>query len=199
MAPAVADGVDLLVAQNEALLRSTGATDAEVATVRAFAERALSAARDGDLDVAEQAVRDYYGGVWDGLDATARAVAGERTEYIERQVGALLPVYGSEQFRSLLSADPEADWERVRVPVLGVFGGKDVQVVLEQNEPALRAALEAAGNEDHGTIIFPDANHLFQTAETGAIEEYGSLAPEFTPGFVDAIVDWVVERAGVAG
>ena len=84
------------------------------------------------------------------------------------------------------------------MPVLGIFGGKDAQVLAEQNEPALRAALEAAGNEDFETITFPEANHLFQAADTGAFAEYATLEPEFVDGFVEAIVDWMVVRAGVA-
>ena len=59
-------------------------------------------------------------------------------------------------------------------------------------------ALKAAGNEDVETITFPDANHLFQAADTGAFAEYAELEPEFVDGFVDAIVDWMTVRAGVA-
>ena len=83
--------------------------------------------------------------------------------------------------------------------MLAVFGGKDVQVIAESNETALREALAVAGNEDVTTLTIPDANHLFQAAVTGAIGEYQELEPEFIDGFVATVVDWFVERAGVAG
>ena len=79
----------------------------------------------------------------------------------------------------------------------GIFGGKDVQVIAESNEAALREALAAGGNEDVTTMTFPDANHLFQEADTGAFGEYAQLEPEFVDGFVDTVVDWIVVRAGV--
>ncbi len=85
------------------------------------------------------------------------------------------------------------------MPVLGLFGAKDVQVVSEQNEPALRAALEAGGNQDVEIVVFPDANHLFQAAHSGAMEEYSTLAAEFTPDFLPTVVAWVSQQAGVAG
>ena len=62
----------------------------------------------------------------------------------------------------------------------------------------MRAALDAAGNEDFETITLPDANHLFQEADTGAYAEYSELEPEFIDGFVDAVVDWMVLHTDVA-
>ncbi len=198
MAPAVVDGVDLLVAQNAALQEAAGASAQEVDAARAFATTALPAARDGDDETLEQAARDYFGGVWERLGPDAQAVAGDRDEFVQRQLELQLPVFRSEWFRSFLAYDAEQDWARVTVPVLGLFGARDAQVVSEQNEPALRAALKAAGNEDFETIVFPAANHLFQAAQTGAFGEYSSLAPEFTDGFLDTIVDWVTVHAGVS-
>lgn len=199
MAPAVVDGIDLIVAQNEALARASGADEVEVEARRAYTAAVMPLVLEGDWDAAEQVTRDYVGGIWDRLSEQDRAVLGEREAFISAQVAQVTPAYGSDWFRSLLAHDSQPDWARVTVPVLGLFGALDAQVVTEQNEPALRAALEAAGNEDVETIVFPDANHLFQSAGTGAFEEYGSLAPEFTDGFVEAVVDWVSERAGVAG
>ncbi len=109
----------------------------------------------------------------------------------------MLPVYTSDWFRSLLAYDPTPDWSQVTVPVLSIFGGKDVQVIAESNELALRAALDTAGNDDVTVVSIPDANHLFQEADTGAVSEYGQLEPEFIDGFLETVVDWMVVRAGV--
>jgi hypothetical protein len=57
--------------------------------------------------------------------------------------------------------------------------------------------LAAAGNDDATTVVFPGANHLFQEAETGALEEYAELEPVFTADFLPTLVDWVTARAGV--
>jgi hypothetical protein len=155
-------------------------------------------ARDGDVQTVKTMTEAFYGTLWDNLSEHNRAVSGDRESYAERSAAREVEIYTSDWFRSFLDYDPTLDWEQVTVPVLGVFGGKDAQVLAEQNEPALRAALKVAGNEDVETLTIPDANHLFQEAETGAFAEYAQLEPEFIDGFIDAIVDWMTVRAGVA-
>ena len=51
------------------------------------------------------------------------------------------------------------------------------------------------GNEDVEIVVLPDANHLFQSADTGSTTEYETLADEFTPDLLPTIVDWL-ERHG---
>ena len=196
-APAV-DGVSLIVAQNEAIQRSQGVSDEQIAAARAAAEASMPAARDGDEAALEASLRGYFGELWDQSTADDRTILGDREPFIDRQVEGLKDRYLSDWFRSFLAYDPAPDWQQVGVPVLGLFGAKDVQVVTEQNEPALRAALEAGGNEAVEIVVFPDANHLFQSAQTGAVEEYSTLAAEFTPDFLPTVVEWVVRQAGVA-
>ena len=48
-------------------------------------------------------------------------------------------------------------------------------------------------------VVFPDANHLFQAAETGAVAEYSTLARRSRPDFLPTLVDWVTAQAGLAG
>jgi hypothetical protein len=67
----------------------------------------------------------------------------------------------------------------------------------EKNAPALEAALQAGGNPDYQIVIFPNANHLFQEADTGTVEEYGTLPQEFTPDFLPAITEWLLARVTV--
>jgi pimeloyl-ACP methyl ester carboxylesterase len=197
MAPAVIDGLDLILEQNVAVARSTGATEERVEAIGEWTSEAMPMALAGDFEAFEQATRDLYGNLWDQMTPAERVRAGEREAFIELQLTSQLPIYQSDWFRSFLGYDPRADWAHVRVPVLAIFGGKDVQVMAESNEAALREALAAAGNEDVTTLILPDANHLFQEAVTGSVSEYGDLAPAFIDGFVEAVVDWTVDRAGV--
>ena len=143
--------------------------------------------------------RSLYGRLWDELTPEEQEFAGERDTFIQLQLDSQMPIYTSDWFRSFLGYDPTTDWAQVTVPVLAIFGGKDVQVIAESNQLALETALAAAGNEDVTTLTIPDANHLFQEADTGALAEYGQLEPEFIDGFVEQVVEWTVERAGVAG
>ncbi len=199
MAGPAVDGVSVLVEQQVAGLRASGASQEDIDAQRAMAEVALPAIVAGDDATAEAALRDYFGALWDRASAEEQAVAGDRATFVDRQVDAAMAQYGSAWMRSFLAYDPAPDWQKVGVPVLGLFGGKDVQVVAEQNEPALRAALEAGGNGVSEVITLPDANHLFQAAESGAVEEYATLPGEFTADFLPTLIDWVTEHAGLAG
>lgn len=123
---------------------------------------------------------------------------GDREAWIDRQVAAQLPSLQSPWFVSLLRADPSVDWARVAVPVLGVFGGKDVQVIAEPEAAALRAALDDRDERSRVEVI-PDANHLFQHAETGGLAEYATLEQTFTPELLPMLTDWVRMVAGLDG
>ncbi|MEX1334459.1 MAG: alpha/beta hydrolase [Candidatus Limnocylindrales bacterium] len=199
MAPAVIDGIDLIVEQNMALTRSAGSPEEQVQAAGEYTAEVMPLVLEGDLDAARDVSTTFYGSLWDELTPEEQAFAGEREAFIEQQLEAQFPTFESDWYRSLLGYDPGPDWSTVEVPVLAVFGGKDVQVIAESNETALREALAVAGNEDVTTLTIPDANHLFQAAVTGAIGEYQELEPEFIDGFVATVVDWFVERAGVAG
>lgn len=199
MAAPATDGVSLLIDQNEAILRASGESEDEIAYAQAFAETVMPAVRDGDAETAEAGVREYFGALWDRQSDADRTILGDREAFVQRQVDSQLPLYLSDWFRSILAYDPAPDWQQVGVPVLGLFGARDVQVVTEPNEAALRAALAAGGNQDVEIVVFPDANHLFQASETGALQEYGTLEPAFTPGFLPTLVEWVTARAGVSG
>jgi len=197
MAPAVIDGISLIVEQNVALTRSAGASEEQAQATGEWTAEAMPYAVSGEFEALEESTRALYGRLWDEMTPADRELAGERETFIQLQLDAQMPIYTSDWYRSLLGYDPTEDWAQVDVPVLGIFGGKDVQVIAESNEAALLETLQDAGNEDVATLTFPDANHLFQEAVTGAFAEYAELEPEFIDGFVEAVVDWMVERAGV--
>jgi pimeloyl-ACP methyl ester carboxylesterase len=198
MAPAIIDGVTLLVEQNIALAESTGSSAEQVEAIGAWASEAMPLAVEGDFEMLEQVTRDFYTMIWEGLDPDEQLVAGERDAFVQGRLDRELPIYTSDWYRSLLAYDSADDWREVTVPVLSIFGGLDVQVIAESNQAALEALLADADNDDFTTFTIPDANHLFQDAETGALAEYGQFEPEFIDGFVEDVVNWTVKRAGVA-
>jgi pimeloyl-ACP methyl ester carboxylesterase len=197
MAAPAADGTSLLIEQQAAILRAEGGTEEEVALAHDFAATAMPLARDGDRAGFEEAGRDYFSALWNRLSDEEKVLAGDREAFLERQVQALEGLH-SDQVRSLMAYDPAPDWAQVGVPVLGLYGANDVQVVLEQNETALREAIERDGGTNLTVVVLPDANHLFQASETGAVSEYSTLAPEFTADFLPTLVDWVTDQAGLA-
>jgi hypothetical protein len=64
------------------------------------------------------------------------------------------------------------------------------------NLPALREAL--AHNERAVVEELPGLNHLFQTAETGLLNEYAAIEETFAPAALDRVAAWVTEQVGVS-
>jgi hypothetical protein len=73
------------------------------------------------------------------------------------------------------------------MPMVAVYGGKDVQVVAEPNATLATRIVRDAG----GTIVtrvHADANHLFQPAVTGLPDEYGSIETTIDPAILAELV-----------
>lgn len=107
-------------------------------------------------------------------------------------------IYVKPYFKSVVSYDPVPDLEKLTKPILGVFGGKDLEGPVELNIASFRSALQRAGNTDIEVVMIDGANHIFHLAESGSPTEYPKLKPEFAPGFVETVTDWILERFGVA-
>ena len=122
---------------------------------------------------------------------------GDPEEVMRERILPQIEAMKGPWFQNFLTYDVGQDWAKITVPVLALFGGLDVQVDVDQNGPALKAALEKAKNPDVTVKVFPDANHLFQKATTGSVQEYATLPADFVPGFLDTVVDWLDARVRV--
>ena len=89
------------------------------------------------------------------------------------------------------SYSPDDDLEQIEIPVLALYGEKDMQVPARIDSVALADAAKVSGNENIKIIIFPSANHLFQKANTGLPDEYSKLPKKFIPGFLETIEKWI--------
>jgi len=192
VAPPATNGVDLLVEQNGAILASTGAADDEVELTEGYVRRLYAEVLAGDLEAAEALTREYFDGFFDRQTPELQATIGDRTAFIDSQVTRQLAAIEPPWFADLLRSDAGIGWALATMPVLGVFGGKDVQVVAEQNVPLMEVQL-AAGHPASRVVTIPDANHLFQAATTGSVAEYGTLEPVFTPDFLPLVTAWVTD------
>lgn len=186
-------GGELLPLQGELVMRAGGASEAAIAANLRLQERLFRTARRAvEPDALSVELRAVFEAE---LAAMEPAVRAELTsELSEEAIGAQVRALASPWFRFFLDYDPAADLRRVKVPVLALCGEKDLQVPPGRNLPAIQAALEADANPDCLVLELPGLNHLFQTAETGSVLEYGQIEETFAPVALDAIGDWLVER-----
>ncbi len=95
----------------------------------------------------------------------------------------------SKPLQFLVRYDPRTELAKLTIPVLALYGAKDMQVPALQNEPAMRQAL--SGNARATVTVLPDLNHLFQTATTGELKEYGTIKETISPVALKTITDWI--------
>ena len=93
-----------------------------------------------------------------------------------------------------LTYDARATLEQRHCPVLVLHGEKDLLVLSSINLPSIREALATGSNQDVTIIVLPDLNHMFQTCETGAPEEYGRIEETVSPKALHLMGDWILSR-----
>ncbi|MCC6804045.1 MAG: alpha/beta hydrolase [Anaerolineae bacterium] len=196
MAGPSVNGRDVLLVQNRRLLEAEGATQEQIDSQVAYVEQLLNVL--DDPAAMETLTYEFTLQQVQALPEEQQAAVGDIDQYAHAVATQVAQQYGVASFKSFVNYDPATDWAQTAVPVLALFGGKDVQVDAEQNAPALEAALAEAGNADYEIVVFPNANHLFQEAGTGGVSEYGSLPGEFTPDFLPTIIDWITEHVTIA-
>ena len=97
-------------------------------------------------------------------------------------------------FRYFLTYDPATALRKVTCPVLAINGSLDKQVLPDQNLPAIRKALDEAGNKRVEIDELPGLNHLFQTAKTGAPTEYAEIEETMSPVALEKITSWILKQ-----
>lgn len=94
-------------------------------------------------------------------------------------------------FRYFINFNPQDYLSKVKCPVLAINGGKDIQVSAQENLAGIVSTMQTAGNDQVTTHVFDDMNHLFQTAESGNLDEYARLEETISPKVMMTISDWI--------
>lgn len=171
-------GGDILVEQQRRLATAAGLSPAQVESGNAR-QRALMDAVGRNKDDAAAVERE----------TVALLMAEGMQEAQARE--AVRPIV-SAWYRWFVAHDPAPALAAVHVPMLAIYGGKDLQVPADQNAPALARIQPAAE-----IVVLPELNHLMQTAGTGAPAEYGTIEETIAPEALKTVVDWIVARSGL--
>ncbi|GAA4805714.1 alpha/beta hydrolase family protein [Litoribaculum gwangyangense] len=105
-----------------------------------------------------------------------------------------LSILKSDWLLTFIRTDPRIYLEKTTCPVLALNGSKDFQVLPKINLEGIKESLDKAGNKDVTIKELEGLNHLFQTSETGSIQEYSTIEETFSPTALKIIKDWILER-----
>src|SRR5690606_32757321 len=156
LAPPGVPGADILRLQNELILRAQGATEEQIAAQLAFLDEVFLNLDDPEV-IAELGYENAMAYV-ESLPEDERAVLGDVEAFAEVTSQSAVEQFGTPWFQFFLEYDPAPDWAKTTVPVLVIFGGKDLQVDAGQNMGPLEAALASGGNDNVEIIVLPEAN-----------------------------------------
>jgi pimeloyl-ACP methyl ester carboxylesterase len=178
------DGADILKEQGRLIARAMGLNGDKAAQASALREKAIDIVRaEKDPDVTERKLRTLFVG-----QAKAQGLS-------DGDIDAQIKALNSNWFRFFFNYDPAPTLSRVHCPVLAIAGSKDLQVPPAQNLPAIRAAL--AANPDVEIDELPGLNHLFQTATTGGVQEYGAIEETLAPVALRTVSRWILKQVRV--
>jgi dienelactone hydrolase len=180
-------GIDMLLLQDRVWAKDHGANPAEVDRLMVY-------------------VREYYETIMsnaevqpriEALKALYERLSPEEKTSVEKHnmnEGTLSLSWAEKPFlRASLLSNPQVAWRGVRCPVLALGGSLDHQVPAKENLAGIVAALHAGGNQRVDSAELPGLNHLFQTAKTGAEDEYDKIDETLAPIVLRRITQFVTK------
>lgn len=97
----------------------------------------------------------------------------------------------SDGVRRFLLFEPAPVWERVKVPVLAIWGENDINLPAETSKIVIGRSLEKGGNRAYSLQMFVDADHsLSVVRDPKAAWDF----PREAPGVHDFVARWVHQR-----
>lgn len=109
------------------------------------------------------------------------------------QSTALLPAMrqqGGAWLRHFVDYDPAGVIAKLQIPVLSLYGEKDMQVDPQSNKQRFDELTKS--NPRATSKLYPDLNHLFQHCSTGFPEEYATISETFSSEVMADIVEWIL-------
>jgi pimeloyl-ACP methyl ester carboxylesterase len=181
-------GIEMLLLQDRVWAKDHGANPAEVERlmvyVRAYYEAILT---NAEVQPRIEALKALY-----------ERLSPEEKSLVEKHKmneGTLSVSWAAKPFlRATLLSNPQVAWRQVQCPVLALGGSLDHQVPAKENLAGIIAALSAGGNKKVESAELLSLNHLFQTAKTGAEDEYDKIDETLAPIVLRRVAQFVLKR-----
>ncbi len=183
-------GDSIILKQSKLLMRAGGASEEDIAKAGELQRKIVNIihSETDTLEIRAKIVAEIKEMIKDtpeGEDVTDEIISSQAKRWVNTWM-----VY-------FLRYDPRPALKKLKIPVLAIIGGKDLQVPAEDNIPQLEKALKEAPTEKFKVIELPGLNHLFQTAETGSTIEYGQIEETISPKALNLMLDFIEENISI--
>ncbi|MCE1164240.1 MAG: alpha/beta fold hydrolase [Bacteroidetes bacterium] len=198
MAGPGATGAEIIKEQSKLIMKANYIKPEEINKDMLTLDKMLDAiVNNKDLNDIKKTMKEERLKEYDKLPEVQRSRIKDKNEWAEAFVNSYMKSFTSTWMKFFLSYDPIPALEKVKCPVLLLFGETDLQVPPEQSEKPMLDALKKGGNKDYQSKIFIKANHLFQESDTGSPNDYPNLKKEFVGGFLDFVTAWISKHVTI--
>lgn len=189
-------GVDIIKEQSKLIMKAENATDNDVEGYVMMIDMIYETLKkEGNINELESQLEQNVKDSYDKMSAEEKKAIKDKDAWVKETVSSTISQFNNKWMKFFLSYDPAPALTKIKVPVLVLFGEKDLQVPPKQSQKYIEDALRGGGNSDFVVKVFPNANHLFQEAGTGSPNEYSQLPKAFVPGFLETVSDWILQKA----
>lgn len=173
-------GLDVMLQQNEAILRTKGLSE-KLISIRMACMRELFSMPTGSSQKEFKAV----------IDRHTAGLSKEQIDSIGLGRGAAAAAkqqMDSRWMQTFLTLDPAEYLTKVKCPILALNGSKDQQVLPQPNIERIKEL-----NPQADCILELGLNHLFQHCGTGSPDEYLLIEETFASNVMKQLADWILE------
>ncbi len=191
-------GEKIMLAQAELIAKAEQIPDEQIRANADLQRQMFASVRSGTgWEAVTEAGEKLAAAALARLPEAQRKAIGDPQAASRQQIAAQVAFARTPWFRYFLDYDPTPTLAKVKVPVLAIFGEKDLQVPAAANRQAMEEVFARSGHKEHRIAVLPGANHLYQLANTGSASEYAKLKKEFVPGFLDLLASWIGQHSGL--
>src|SRR6185369_2295983 len=165
--------------QAEAQMRGDGFSEIEIAEAVAYLNQKWEVARSG-------------GEGWDKLQAATQNARGKKWLARVQPATKLEDIVPS--WKLQMGYDPMPALEKVKCPVLAVFGELDTLTPVSKTTANYKAGLARAGNKDLTIKVFPNADHALLVWPKPNDQAHW---PVLAAGYLDTMTDWIKKHVAV--
>lgn len=181
-------GNELLLLQQEAILKVSGEKEAQIKEMTTFNKEIFNIILNESNDDS----------ITSQLTAYIKKVSKSNPEWMssnkldeESLIQMTVKSIDTPWMKYFIRHNPALVLQKVKCPVLAINGSKDLQVPPKENLAAIKKALDLAGNSKVTIKELPGLNHLFQECTTGNPSEYSQIDQTISPVALEEISGWI--------
>ncbi len=174
-------GSEIILAQQELIARASGVPEEDIRDYRKLNEAIMDVIdREKDASLQEKVISEM-------IISASSGVVDEMTaqQYAKKFTNPWMQFY--------LRYDPSIALREVKIPILAIYGKKDLQVPSGINKDAFNKNV-ILNNREVLLIEFENINHLMQNAETGLPGEYSTIKETISPEVLKVIGEWITRQ-----